>query len=195
MIKVMFTFTKPILVGIMLGAIVGCLLSTRVTYNQLLLKNDGDIRIVIFLNLSYPDSSFANAFLDGSVYAMSQDYIGNSYILEERTGLTVFVMSYSYFKSRWHENAGTPDKYLEVDSILQRYVLSKAQLDSLSWTVVFPYISWAARLWRSWAADSLICPIKIIDDQEACLPGKLKRNRQDHHEYARFLTYKRKRQR
>ena len=134
----MFTFTKTILVGIMLGAIVACPLSTRVTYNQLLLKNDGDIRIVIFLNLSYPDSSFANAFLDGSVYAMSQDYIGNSYILEERTGLTVFVMSYSYFKSRWHENAGTPDKYLAEDSILQRYVLSKAQLDSLSWTVVFP---------------------------------------------------------
>ena len=134
----MFKFTKPILVGIMLLAIIACPPTMRPTFNKLLLKNDRDIRIVIFLNLSYPDSSFANAFLDGSVYAMSQDYIGNSYILEERTGLTVFVMSYSYFKSRWHENVGTPDKYLAEDSILQRYVLSKAQLDSLSWTVIFP---------------------------------------------------------
>ena len=134
----MFTFTKTILVGIMLLAIVACPPTMRVTYKQLLLKNDGDIKIIILLNLSYPDSSFANAFLDGSVYAMSQDYIGNSYILEERTGLTVFVLSHSYFESRWHENVGTPDKYLAEDSILQRYVLSKAQLDSLSWTVVFP---------------------------------------------------------
>ena len=134
----MFTFTKPILVGIMLGAIVACPLSMEPTFNELLLKNNSDIKIKTLLNLSYPDSSFANAFLDGTVYAMDQDYIGNSYILEERTGLTVFVMSYSYFKSRWHENVGTPDKYLAEDSILQRYVLSKAQLDSLSWTVVFP---------------------------------------------------------
>ena len=134
----MFTFTKTILVGIMLVAIVACPLSTRVTYNQLLLKNDSDIKIKTLLNLSYPDSSFANAFLDQYLNPMSQGYIGNVYNLEERTGLTVFVFSHSYYKSRWHENVGTPDKYLEVDSILQRYVLSKAQLDSLSWTVVFP---------------------------------------------------------
>ena len=134
----MFTFTKAILVGIMLVAIVGCLLSTRVTYNQLLLKNDSDIKIKTLLNLSYPDSSFANAFLDQYLDPMRQGYIGNVYNLEERTGLTVFVFRHSYYKSRWHENAGTPDKYLEEDSILQRYVLSKAQLNSLSWTVVFP---------------------------------------------------------
>ena len=134
----MYTLTKLVLVGIMLLAIVACPPTMRVTYKQLLLKNDSDIKIITLLNLSYPDSSFANSFLDGSVYAMSQDYIGNSFILEERTGLTVFVFRHSYYKSRWHENVGTPDKYLEEDSILQRYVLSKAQLDSLSWTVVFP---------------------------------------------------------
>lgn len=138
MIKVMFKFTKPILVGIMLLAIVACPPTMRVTYKQLLLKNNRNITLVVFLNFRYPDSSFANSFLDGAVYGMSESYIGNVYNLEEKTGLTVFVMSDSYFKSRWHENVGTPDKYLEEDSILQRYVLSKAQLDSLSWTVVFP---------------------------------------------------------
>ena len=122
----------------MLGAIVACPLSMEPTFNELLLKNNSDIKIKTLLNLSYPDSSFANASLDRYLNPMSQGYIGNVYNLEERTGLTVFVFRHSYYKSRWHENAGTPDKYLEEDSILQRYVLSKAQLDSLSWTVVFP---------------------------------------------------------
>ena len=134
----MFTFTKTILVGIMLLAIVACPPTMRVTYKQLLLKNDSVIKIKTLLNLSYPDSSFANAFLDKYLNPMSQGYIGHSYNLEEKTGLTVFVFRHSYYKSRWHENVGTPDKYLAEDSILQRYVLSKAQLDSLSWTVIFP---------------------------------------------------------
>ena len=138
MIKIIYTLTKLVLVGIMLLAIVACPPTMRVTFNKLLLKNDSNIKVITLLNLSYPDSSFANAFLDRYLNPMSQGYIGNIYNLEEKTGLTVFVISHSYFKSRWHENVGTPDTYLAEDSILQRYVLSKAQLDSLSWTVVFP---------------------------------------------------------
>ncbi len=134
----MYTLTKLILVGIMLLAIVGCLLSTRVTYNQLLLKNNSDIKITTLLNISYPDSTLAFAFPDRYLDANSQGYVSNTIDLRKRPGLTLFVFSDAYYESRWHENVGTPDKYLEVDSILQRYVLSKAQLDSLSWTVVFP---------------------------------------------------------
>ena len=134
----MFTFTKPILVGIMLAAIVGCILSTRVTYNQLLLKNNSDIKIMILLNISYPDSTLAFALPDSYLDPKSQGYVSNTIDLRKSSGFTLFVFADAYYESRWHENAGTPDKYLEVDSILQRYVLSKAQLDSLSWTVVFP---------------------------------------------------------
>ena len=134
----MFTFTKPILVGIMLGAIVGCLLSTRVTYNQLLLKNNSDIKITILLNISYPDSTLAFALPDSYLDPKSHGYVSNTIDLRKSSGFTLFVFADAYYESRWHENAGTPDKYLEVDSILQRYVLSKAQLDSLSWTVIFP---------------------------------------------------------
>ena len=134
----MFKFTKPILVGIMLVAIVGCLLSTRVTYKQLLLKNNSDIKITILLNISYPDSTLAFALPHRYLDPKSQGYVSNTFDLSGIPGLTLFVFSDAYYESRWHENAGTPDKYLEVDSILQRYVLSKAQLDSLSWTVVFP---------------------------------------------------------
>ena len=134
----MFTFTKTILVGIMLGAIVACPLSMEPTFNELLLKNNSDIKITILLNISYPDSTLAFALPDSYLDPKSQGYVSNTIDLRKRPGITLFVFADAYYESRWHENAGTPDKYLAEDSILQRYVLSKAQLDSLSWTVVFP---------------------------------------------------------
>ena len=137
-IEVMYSLLKLSCGAFVCVAVLGCPPSMESTVNKLLLRNESDIEIITLLNLSYPDSSLANSFLDSYLDPKSEGYLGNIYELEDRRGLTLFVFDQTYFKSQWHEDVGTPDTYLEEDKILKRWVLSKQELDSLSWTLVYP---------------------------------------------------------
>ncbi len=58
--------------------------------------------------------------------------------LKTQKGITVILFEYDYYKSKWNNHVGTPDKYLEEDKIIKRFVLSRSQLDSLNWTIAYP---------------------------------------------------------
>lgn len=123
---------------LLLMAVMGLLSWGCDVENKLLLQNNSDRKLKVLLNLSYPDSSLAKSWLDRYVNANESGYIANHLDLEREPGLTVFIFDHSYYKSQWHEHPGTPDQYLDEDSILQRYVYSRKELDSLDWTLTFP---------------------------------------------------------
>ena len=93
---------------------------------------------MLLLNLSYPDSSLQSSCPIDYVDPKSTGYVGTTSGLEGASGLTLFVFDYGYFDRKWHEQVGTPDKYLDEDSILKRFVHSRKELDSLGWRLVYP---------------------------------------------------------
>ncbi len=116
----------------------GCPPTMEVMHNDLLLGNNSNTKIRMLLNLSYPDSSLLKAFPEQYRDPGDDSYIGNFFDLKTLPGLTLFVFEFDYFESRWNEQVGSPDTYLEQDSILAKYVLSRRELDSLKWRIVYP---------------------------------------------------------
>jgi len=116
----------------------GCPASMESTKNKLLFANNSDQKIMLLINLSYPDSSLGNSLVDRYINPNSAGYVANTLDLERPPGLTLTVFDFDYFSSRWDEQAGTPDEYLEEDSVLMRYVRSKGELDSVGWKLVYP---------------------------------------------------------
>ena len=131
-------FIRVILIGSVCAILCGCPFTMEPTYPKLKFKNNSDREVITLLNLSYPDSSLKRALVDGYFDPRQESYVGRSYRLEKYDGLTLFVFDHWHFKSRWHRGAGSPDKYLEEDKVLKKYYLSKKELDSLGWRLVYP---------------------------------------------------------
>jgi hypothetical protein len=110
----------------------------EVSTERLFFQNNSDQKLKLLLNLSYPDSSLQRSGPIDYVNPRSSEYVGTTSGLEGANGLTLFVFDHAYYKTRWHEHAGTPDKYLEEDHILKRFVHSREELDSLGWRLVYP---------------------------------------------------------
>ena len=92
----------------------------------------------ILINLAYPDSSLEHSLVDKYLDPHSELYVGDSFRLDRKAGLTVFVFDEGYFDSKSDEHPGTPDKYLEEDYILKKFYHSKRELDSLGWRLTYP---------------------------------------------------------
>ncbi len=116
----------------------GCPFSMEATTKKLLFQNDSDQKLKLFLNLAYPDSSLQHSGPTDYVKPKSTGYVGTTSGLEGASGLTLFVFDYGYVDRKWHEHPGVPDKYLDEDSILKRFVHSRKELDSLGWRLVYP---------------------------------------------------------
>jgi hypothetical protein len=116
----------------------GCPPSMELLNEELLFRNDSNASVRMLLNLSYPDSSLSKAFPEQYRDPGDNSYIGNFFDLKTLPGLTLFVFEFNYFEFKWSEQVGSPDTYLEQDSILARYVLSRRELDSLKWRIVYP---------------------------------------------------------
>ena len=132
------SFLRVILIGFVSAVLYGCPLNMEVFFPKLKFRNDSDRKIKIFINLAYPDSSLKRSGGDKYIEPKSETYVGDFHQLERMEGVTLFVFDHGYFKSRWHEGVGTPDTYLEEDQILKKYYLSKEELDSLAWRLVYP---------------------------------------------------------
>jgi hypothetical protein len=113
--------------------------SMEQVHNELLLRNNSQRSVQILLNLSYPDSSLQMARIDNHIDPNREKYIGNYIIsLHSYNGVSIFVFDEQYFDSKWNEGVKAPDTYLETTQILKKYVLSRKQLDSLGWRLVYP---------------------------------------------------------
>ena len=113
--------------------VTGC--PVRPVYTDLALENDSGFRIRTLVNLGYPDSSLADAAPDASIGAKDWGYVGISYKLREHAGLTVFVVDFGYFERNWNKDG--LGNTLEEDSVLARYHLDRAELDSLDWRLSY----------------------------------------------------------
>jgi len=134
----LFNYKIILLSSLILLFLNGCFLSMEPSENILNLNNNSDQKIEILLNLSYPDSSLYHCMNDRYIDPKSSGYLGSTLPLKSQDGITVILFNFDYVKSKWHENVGRPDSYLEEDKILKRFVLSKSQLDSLNWTIAYP---------------------------------------------------------
>jgi len=108
------------------------------TTNKLYFKNNSDQKLKLLLNAAYPDSSLRRSGPIDYTNPNGGVYVATTEGLERVGGLTLFVFDYGYYHRKWHADAGTPDTYLDEDSILRRYCYSKRQLDSLGWLLVYP---------------------------------------------------------
>ncbi len=126
------------LLGVVSMSCNGCPFSMEPTTKKLLFQNKSSQKLMLLLNRSYPDSSLQSSCPIGYVEPKSTEYVGTTSGLEGASGLTLFVFDYGYFDRKWHEHPGTPDKYLDEDSILKRFVHSRKELDSLGWQLVYP---------------------------------------------------------
>jgi hypothetical protein len=107
--------------------------------NELLLRNNSQLTIKVFLNLCYPDSSLGMAVGDKYIDPNDEEYIGNCpWSLHLYNGVSIFIFDKHYFDSMWHEGYRAPDTYLDTTRILKKFVLSRKQLDSLGWRLVYP---------------------------------------------------------
>ncbi len=116
----------------------GCPPTMEVFYEDLSFANNSNQSVELFLNLHYPDSSFEKVIGDKYVESGSEMFVGAFYQLKALPGLTIFVFDHSYVRSQWSEGAGQPHEYLSQDSILAKYTVTKTQLDSLGWRIVYP---------------------------------------------------------
>jgi hypothetical protein len=108
------------------------------TQNRLLFCNGSDQKLLLLINLAYPDSSLARSMVDRYIDPMSEGYVANTMDLTRPDGLTLTVFDYEYYKSSWDGQIRTPDEYLDETEILRRYVYSREELDSLKWRLVYP---------------------------------------------------------
>jgi hypothetical protein len=126
------------LLGVVSMSCNGCPFSMEPTIKKLLFQNKSGQKLELLLNLSYPDSSLQSSWPECYVKPKSTGYVGTTLPLDRVSGLTLFIFDYGYFDRKWHEHPGTPDKYLDEDSILKRFVHSRKELDSLGWRLVYP---------------------------------------------------------
>lgn len=113
-------------------------ISMEPIYNILKLKNKSFQKIKVLLNVQYPDTMLNKSFPDKYINPQSEDYIGNAFKLDKKKGITVFIFDYEYYHSQWNEKVGTPNTFLEEDKILKKYILTKSELDSLNWILIYP---------------------------------------------------------
>lgn len=125
-------FSCLMLVGSSL--LVGC----PADFSKLEVANQSDLKIKTLLNLTYPDSSLRKAAITRYLDPHEEGFVGGMFDLEAEPGLTLIVFDHSYYQSKWHEGVGTPDEFLDDNKILKRIVLSRSQLDSLDWRLIFP---------------------------------------------------------
>ncbi len=129
-------FLRILSAGLIIGLLNGCPMDP--TYPRLRLRNNSDTEIMTLINHNYPDSSLKRSGPDSYLEPHTELYIGIATPLDIEEGLTVFIFDHGYFRSKWHEHPGTPDKYLEEDHILKKFYHSKEELDSLGWRLVYP---------------------------------------------------------
>lgn len=108
-------------------------------YPELQFVNETDYDLQILLNLDFPDSSLQNSVLAGGVLSNNTEYIGESYPLKDTSqykGVTVYAFPSQYVRRNFRYNTKiTPDNYLSPDSALGKWVLSRANLDSIGWQI------------------------------------------------------------
>lgn len=131
---------RVILVVMVCIMIFGCPLTMEPVWNDLKLYNNSDQAIQTMFNGSYPDSSFQNAYISEYVDKNSSIYINNDLSLkndEERyPGVTIFAFKRAYFDDNY--DFSKPNKGLDSTKLLKKWVLSRANLDSLNWELNYP---------------------------------------------------------
>lgn len=133
--RVILSFILLSFVGVCLT---GCPFPMDSGEEELYLSNTGNQKIYVLMNLVYPDSSLHHAMPDRYIDAHSGGYIGSFLPLKRQAGVTVILFEYLYFTSQANNADGRPDTYLDESRILQRYVYSRTQLDSLKWQLSYP---------------------------------------------------------
>ena len=106
--------------------------------NDLSFKNETDNKIVLFMNVDYPDSSFRRAFGAGYLTPHDRIYPDGIFDLKQHEGLTLFVFDYAYWETRWYDGVGPPYTYLDEEELLKKYYHSKEELDTLGWELTYP---------------------------------------------------------
>lgn len=119
---------------------VGC----EPVYEVLKLHNNSDQTVHDLINLAYPDTTLHRSIPDRPLKPHSSGYLMDDQTdLREAVteGITIFLFDNRYFKSSWNEigdPGAYPDTYLEEDSLLKKWILTRAELDSIDWELYYP---------------------------------------------------------
>jgi hypothetical protein len=135
--KNMIGFINIILISLMFFILSGCPGMEPVEL-KLKLKNSSDLKITVLMNFSFPDTTLKKSVIEGYIDPKSEKYLARTKSLDRYSGLTIILYENSYFDSKWNENVGTPDTYLEEDKILKKYIYTKNELENMGWTIAYP---------------------------------------------------------
>jgi hypothetical protein len=109
-------------------------------WEQLKLFNRSDRTVKVLYNMFYPDTTLHRAFRDRYIKPHHSAYFAVEWNLHEEItdGISVFLFDYDYFQAKWNEDVGRPNTYLEEDSLLKKWILTRAELDSVDWELYYP---------------------------------------------------------
>ena len=109
-------------------------------WEQLKLYNNSEQTVEVFVNLFYPDTTLHKSWPDRHVDPHSSAYLATEWDLDKEItgGMSIFLIEYTYFRQQWNLDVGKPDTYLAEDSLLKKWILTRAELDSIDWELYYP---------------------------------------------------------
>ena len=100
-------------------------------------NNQSHVKIQLLINWSITDTSLFHMRPGRFVHPYDAIKLGYEENWKQKDGLTIFVYNYNYFWEHYIENQ-TPDTYLDLDSLLQHYVIPMELLESLNFELIYP---------------------------------------------------------